>query len=488
MTRDDGSSVLALTDTAKRIPWSRADYFWIAAVALVAFLGSIFMWSANKPGRMSNDSSFQLQQVLGNIPLNDWHPAIMTETWRLLYLATGQIGAMALVQILLAFLAGTLLSVYLHDLTRRRTISVLGIGIVFMPYAITFLGVMWKDVQMMIALFIGVVLTLLADRVRKFRVPLLAGALLFLLYGVLVRKNAVFAIIPLVIMLFVVWRGHSRFGPWLTASKKRRLLGPVAAIAIFGILTSISGTVFTAVTKPVPAGQLSQVFLDDVIFTMSPARIKHSDAPEELKSKLLHAQKGCKTKEVIWDAYWKCYGKGATGKSFEPIAMQAELRDLWIHEVLTHPVGYVAYRTQTFARFLFDTGSVYKSAPSIDSVPAEYQVSKGKADSILTDYVLKFGHKNFPWLFSAWFWLIASIVLVRLGWRAKYLRLQIMALGSSATLYMAGYFPIVPAADYRYSYWAAVATSIAISLLVADRYLAKRGSPPVRIARPGNDE
>ncbi|MFF5790415.1 hypothetical protein ACFY5D_00020 [Paeniglutamicibacter sp. NPDC012692] len=425
---------------------------------------------------MSNDSSFQLQQVLGNIPLNDWHPAIMTETWRLLYTVTGQIGAMALVQILLAFLAGTLFSIYLHDLTRRWSVSILGIGIVFLPYVITFLGVMWKDVQMMIALFIGVALTLLADRARKFRAPLLTAAFLFLLYGVLVRKNAVFAILPLVILLFVVWRNHSRFKPWLTASRKRRFLGPIAAIAIFGIVTLLSGAAFTAVAKPEPAGQLSQVFLDDVIFTMSADRIRSSEAPEELKSKLIAAQRDCESKGIIWDAYWKCYGRGATGKPFEPIAMQTELRNLWLQEVVTSPVSYVAYRTQTFARFLFDTGSVYRPSQNIESVPAEYQVNAGKADSVLTDYVLKFGYKTFPWLFSAWFWLVASIAAITFGWRANYLRVQIVALASSAALYLVGYFPIVPASDYRYSYWAAVATSMAVVMIVADRFLASKRS------------
>ncbi|MFT4471146.1 hypothetical protein ACMX2H_14690 [Arthrobacter sulfonylureivorans] len=461
---------------AARIPWTAPDYWWLSALGAVALLATAFLWVANRPGRMTNDSAHQLQQVFGRIPLDDWHPAIMTVSWTGLYRLTGEISSMVLVQIGLAFLAALLLAVYLHDLTRSRLVSWLALVVPLLPFTITFLGVLWKDVQMMLAFFIGTVLILLAERFPALRYPLLGLALLFLLYGAMVRKNAFFAILPLVFLLYRAWRnGSPKLRTRLTSTRTRLLGGYAAAAVAFLVLLLGAGSAFNAAFQPKPTGQLNQVFLDDIIFTVPARDIRAADLPQELEDKLLHARAVCQADDVIWDAYWKCYGRGATGKSFEPIAYQPEVRDLWLSEVVTHPVRWAYYRAQTYSRFLFVGKSEYAPITAgRHAVPAEYHVAPTKADSILTDYVVELGAKTFPWFFRAWFWLAAAGAIILLLPRAGYLRPQIAALGWSALLYLLGYIPIVPASDFRYSYWPAVACTLAGVLFFADRRLNKK--------------
>jgi hypothetical protein len=463
-----------------RPAWTAPDYWWLSVLGVVALVATAFLWLANRPGRMTNDSAHQLGQVLGRIPLDDWHPAIMTVSWTGLYRLTGEVSSMVLVQIAVTLLAALLLAVYLHDLTRSRLVSSLALVVPLLPFTITFLGVLWKDVQMMIAFLVGTVLILLADRFSPMRYPLLALSLLFLLYGAMVRKNAFFAILPLVFLLYRTWRnGSPGLRKRLTSNRRRLLGGYAAAAATFLVLLLGAGSAFNAVFQPKPTGQLSQIFLDDIIFTVPAQDIRAADIPQELEDKLLRAREVCQSENVIWDAYWKCYGRGATGKQFEPIAHQAEVRDLWLSDVVTHPVRYAYYRAQTYARFLFVGKSEYAPVTAgRHAVPAEYHVQPTKADNILSDYVVELGAKTFPWFFRAWFWLAAAAAIILLLPKARYLRPQIAALGWSAFLYLLGYFPIVPASDFRYSYWPAIACTLAGVLFIADRRLNKKPPAP----------
>jgi len=470
-----------------RTAWTAPDYWWLSVLGVVALLATAFLWVANRPGRMTNDSAHQLKQVLGRIPLDDWHPAIMTVSWTGLYRLTGEISSMVLVQIGLTFLAALLLAIYLHDLTRSRLVSSLALAVPLLPFTITFLGVLWKDVQMMIAFFVGTVLILLAERFPTLRYPLLGLSLLFLLYGAMVRKNAFFAILPLVFLLYRAWRnGLPRLRTRLTSSRRRLLGGYAAAAVAFLVLLLGAGSAFNAVFQPKPTGQLSQVFLDDIIFTVPAQEVRAADIPQALENKLLHARDLCQSEGVIWDAYWKCYGRGATGKQFEPIAYQSQVRDLWLSDVVSHPARYAYYRAQTYARFLFVGKSEYAPVTAgRHSVPAEYHVQPSKADNILSDYVVELGAKTFPWFFRAWFWLAAAVAIIVLLPKAGYFRPPIAALGWSALLYLLGYIPIVPASDFRYSYWPALACTLAALLFLADGRLTKK--PPGAAAAPAGE-
>jgi hypothetical protein len=447
---------------------------------MTAAAGVLLVWFANRPGRMSFDSWHQLRQVLGEIPLDDWHPAVMTWTWRLLYETTGSVGAMAAAQIVLGFGSALVLALVLYEVTRSRPLSFGAVAIMFLPNVINFIGVLWKDTQMMLAYFACVVALIAVRKVPSLhptlRVVLVVFAVGCLLYGTLVRYNAVFATIPLVILIVDTWR-YRRSGEPPAQSRKSLAKHSIIGVVGFAILLVVTSSLFSALVRPTDTSSTSALHLDGIIFTVPADEIRGFDIPDELKQKLLDAQRKCIDEGVIVDSYWKCYGRGATGQPFEAVAFKDEIRDLWMGKVLTRPDRYLPYQAQTFAQFL-STSSFLALTESFSEVPPEWRGVPNRPNEILKAYVLGVGVDTLPWLYRAWFWLLTSVVVLGLSGKAKSFRLEIRALAASAALYLLGYAVYAPVNDYRYSYWAAVASTLAVLLLLVDRHLSRSTNLP----------
>uniref|UniRef100_UPI001C92DF67 hypothetical protein n=1 Tax=Brevibacterium casei TaxID=33889 RepID=UPI001C92DF67 len=119
------------------------------------------------------------------------------------------------------------------------------------------------------------------------------------------------------------------------------------------VLVIGSSAVLNAIYQPLKTHQVSQVMLDDVVFTVPGNELRATDMDPEFRDKLLAAQKMCREKDAYEDAYWRCYGRGADG-IYTAIEHVDELQDLWMKTVLTRPDRYLLYRTQTFSHLLFD--------------------------------------------------------------------------------------------------------------------------------------
>lgn len=465
---------MALPDATEelevRVRWGATDWAWAAVLGVTATAGALLVWFANRPGRMSFDSSHQLRQVLREIPLDNWHPALMTWTWRLLYETTGSVGSMAALQILLGFGSALALALVLYEVTRSRLISFAAVAIMLLPNVINFIGVLWKDTQMMLTYFACAVALIAARKLpflnRGVRVALMVAALGFLLYGTLVRSNALFAAIPLAVLLADTWRYRCESKPPEERIPLRLRRAAIAAIGFVALVVAATSA-FSALAKPNDTSIISALYLDGIIFTVPAAEIRASDAPDELKDKLLEAQRECRENGFIVESYWKCYGRGATGKAFEPIAFREEVRDLWVGSVLTRPDRYLPYQAQVYAQFLA-TSRLFYQDQSVSQVPPEFRGGPNRADSILRTYVVDVGVDTLPWLFRAWFWLLVSVVFLMLSGRTLHFRFEIRALSCSALLYLLGYFVWAPTSDYRYSYWAAVANILAGLLFVVE--------------------
>lgn len=83
------------------------------------------------------------------------------------------------------------------------------------------------------------------------------------------------------------------------------------------------------------------------------------------------------------------------------------------------------------------------------------------------------------WLFRGWFWLTVALVLAIRPGRGLF-AMPVRALGISSAAYILGYLPIMPATDFRYVYWPALACALGLLLLRLGR---GRTAPPP--AAPG---
>ncbi|MCU4299138.1 hypothetical protein D3I60_19015 [Brevibacterium permense] len=488
---------------------------------LVAAWSAIFLrlfW----PGRVNVDIANQYLQAAGKIPYSDWHPPVMSAVWRILIDITGDPGSLLLLQVGLLAAAAWGIGVFVHRSGAPRWVSLLGPTIMVTPWVVSQMTTLWKDTQMAVAILLAIVLIMITRFVPKTWL-LWLPALALLVYAVGVRKNAVFAVVPIAVYggwsLMQLWRNRRRrpgdaattvsespetSEPTASSAKKGRPLLMTAAsslivLVLIGGGVKVTDAVIDAQMGVTKTGQISQILLDDVMFSVPDAELKKSGAPKELTDHISSAREKCLEKGEIWDAYWNCFGKGESGEDFSPIAHQDALKELWLDHVITHPLRYAEYRAAVFSYYFFTSGVEYWPAEwHREATKAGIEQGDSKADYIVRPYVEDFALGTFPMLFAPWFWTLVAVVMLGLGYRAHRQQREatihkrsfwpeITTLAASALCYVFGYFPIVPANHFRYTFWPALALTTAVVLAIATWRRRPDRNRTSRSAHCGND-
>jgi hypothetical protein len=435
------------------------DTWGLAVAAAVCCLATTLTFA---PGYLSNDSIYQLKQAMGMERLSDWHPPVMSLVWRAVISVTGTPASMAVLQAVAFWLALWAIACCVQEATGSRpgALAVLGVGL--LPHVVTFVGVVWKDVHMAFALLLtsAIALTglrLRADRRTLRRVLFVLGVLL-LVYAVLVRKNAVFAAIPVFVMLVLaLWRKPSR-RVWVIST----------AALVLGLVTS--SVAISAFARPVKTSQVSQIMLDDLLHVLSVHELRSAAVSPNLRQQLVAAAEECDRINSLSDSYWTCYGRGEHGP-FTAVAHTDQITSLWVNEMTGHVPGYLQYRLELFSKFLFEPR--YQYHPGIAANDLQLELSHPRLGRALQTYV-DGAARDLPILFAGWLWLTVAVVLaVRPG--SGTFAMPVRALGISAAAYVLGYLPILPVANYRYMYWSAIAGTIGLLLWWLDRRASRRG-------------
>lgn len=439
-------------------------WVWVlAAVAALCCLATVLVFA---PGFLSPDSLDQLRQAQGKAPLTDWHPPVLSLVWRALIALTGSITSMLVLQSVVLWGALGVLAGCVWELTRSRggSLAVLGVGLA--PFVLNFAGVVWKDVHAAFALLAACAVAFTGLRLRDrdprpaVRWALLGLGALFLAYAMLVRKNAFVAAIPVFVMLVLaLWRAPGR-RTWLTctAALVAALVVPAAAISLFA--------------KPLQTKQGAQIMLDDLVHVLSVNELRSADVPPALRERLVASARECERVGALSDAYWACYQRPADGLRGD----SGEITSLWLREMSGHVPGYLQYRLRLFATLLFETDYVYKAGITRNDLGIK--VAHPQLADMLGTYVEGMA-ADLRWLFRGWFWLTVALVLAVRPGRGLF-AMPVRALGISSAAYILGYLPIMPATDFRYVYWPALACALGLLLLGLGR---GRTAPPP--AAPG---
>lgn len=432
----------------------------LAAVAALCCAGTVVTFS---PGYMSYDTLYQLRQALGSAPLSDWHPPAMSLLWRALIAVTGTPASMAVLQAVVLWAALWTIAWCVRATTgsQRWSLAVLAVGL--FPPALTFAGVVWKDVHMAFALLAAVAAALTGRRLPAARVGarrvLFALGMIFLVYAVLVRKNAVFAAVPVFAMLVLALRRRE--------ATRGRLWVAASAALVLGIL--VPTVAISSLARPASTSQVSQIMLDDLLHVLNPQELRAAHVPPDLRDHLVSAAKSCDRIGSLSNSYWTCYGRGADGP-FTAVAHTDQIRSVWLHQMPRHAAGYAGYRLQLFAGFLFSSRQSYQQGVLENDLGIT--VSHPRLEAALGTYV-EGTAKDLPFLFDAWFWLAVALVLCIRPGRGAF-RMPVRALGVSSALYLLGYLPILPATDFRYVYWPVLAGTLGVVLALAGRRPAAR--------------
>jgi hypothetical protein len=171
------------------------NHFDLLLSMALAILGIYIFY----PGAMSGDSVGQWLQVLHPENISTWYPPSMVYLWILLDKVIPGPQGMLIFHYVIYHLSIYLLANIFCSKTSRKILYILIIGL-FPP--IFFLnGVIWKDISMLVALSMSFALLFQFELSKKLssKVPLLFFSVVFMLYGVSVRHNAIVCLIPYII-------------------------------------------------------------------------------------------------------------------------------------------------------------------------------------------------------------------------------------------------------------------------------------------------
>src|SRR4051812_21839883 len=166
----------------------------IAMTAAIAAGANLAIWY---PGQSGPDSQSQYAQAVAG-QFDDWHPPIMAWLWSIFRLFADGDGPMFCFQVVCYWLGFGLIAITLARAGQSRAAWAM-LGVALFPSLLTTNVVLLKDVGLGVT-FLAAFAVLFWWRMQDREVPpaMVAISLVLLLYGALVRVNAVFAVVPLV--------------------------------------------------------------------------------------------------------------------------------------------------------------------------------------------------------------------------------------------------------------------------------------------------
>ncbi len=443
-----------VTGSAGRAQPPRPSSRWryVAAAALLFAVSLAAGW----PGVAMYDTVMQYGQVLSG-RYDDWHPPVMVRLWVVLAPLGPGAAPMLVLQLASYWTGFGLTAAALGEAgARRRAIATLCLGA--LP---PFLG--WQIVVLKDAQLVGAVLAATGSvawwRLRGLRVPPAAVAAIGVLlgYAILVRANAVFLVVPLVIMMIPA-RPIVRIGA-----------GLVAVLAVLAISPVLNHRVLGAASSGVERTQ--------ALYDLAGIAVRVPDAAHigltAQEAQAVIARR-C-AKPFFWDPLGDeahCAPAMARLRAQPVGQLYATLIDAMLH----HPVAYAGQRLahwNSTERWLVPFHWP-NAAPPAEPEPNALGLGRIGAvargwQAVTRDVVETPLGWPIAWFTAAVAALVAAAQRPRTPTRDLALALLVSAVALEASFGM-----LSIASDLRYHLWSMVATAVALVLL-ADGHAVPRG-------------
>ncbi len=401
------------------------------------------------PGTMSNDSINQYAEAISG-RYTDWHPPVMAWLWSVLRLAGDGPAPFLLLHLTLYWLGFGLLADGMRRAHHPRLGLLIALAGAFPPFLYLNAGVV-KDVSMVSSWLAGIGL-MFWFRAQGRRIPLLVAVAVaaLMLYGTLVRNNALFAVGPL--LLYALAPAH-----WL---RSLRLMAGAIVIAVVAIpLTQQTNRLLFHAQGLDPVHSL---FLYDLM-----GIAVHEHDPQLLEPRATMSAtdlKACYT-PYWWDSL-SPWGRCAS-RVHRPDTSHATIGEglplQWAKTIAEHPRAYAIHRLKHF-----NSSVLFAVPPKHIRLTPEYQTGDPAFPpmEIVTERDIKFDllRKNpFIWPVT---WLVWGAFLLAFLARqpATHSVLLARALIVSALGYSLAYLVVGVATDMRYHYWTLIAMLVATLL------------------------
>ncbi len=426
--------------------------FPVAALALFAV-----QIAATFPGELIADSAEQLHQAMTH-RFGDWHPPVMALVWSWLIRLTGNPGSLLVLQQALHWLGFGLIAdgCYRANMPKRAW-AILAAGA--FPLFLFYDKILVKDVEMGSAFIAALGLCIWFLLLRK-SIPwwamLAAGVLL--LYGTLIRTNAVFALGPLACVFF--------------ASGRRFNYVKIVMVSVIVALVAVpaSNIVNHRLIGARPQDSLQSLQIYDLVgieVRSGDRRVLGAAAAP------VAALKGCYT-----SYWWDTFSPWGTCASLRPqLEYVTELDDavddrrveqrsvLWRKAIVAHPFDYVAHRLSLF------NSSLYFVVPALHFRFSKSADLQGANARIVSEHDVHMDYLKKNLFFWPIFWLAGGSCVLGLLNVSPGMPLVVSLarlLTSSGLLYSCAYLPFGVATDVRYYYWPIMAILVGVVLALPD--------------------
>ena len=414
-----------------------------ATTALLLLLGAGFTVSVLVfyPGYITVDARYVYAEAKA-WHFGDWQSPAMGVLWRLIdLLAPGSVGMFLLTVTLYWLSFGTLGFIALR---RSNWLALATPLLAFSPPAFFFIGLIWRDILFgVVWLFAAVLVFAVAERQGVLRFIAQSLALFLVAFGVLLRPNAVIAA-PL-LAIYAIWPTRFRL--------TRLAIGFLPAVVVFcGLVPAVYYGLLGA-ERQNPLHSIVVFDLGGVTYFSGENQFPVQWSEEQ---KVLLATK-CYD-PARWDTYWHvppcAFVMQRLERADDPVFGRPRLVQAWWDAVTGHPWSYLAHRATFMWQFLARSNLVLPVWDWADP-HSSYGHSAYLQPLLHLHDILAPGMSFRPGL-----WLLLAVGVGIFAWPAREAAAGAFAVAvtSCAAIYVASFFVLGVAADFRYCYWCVLAT------------------------------
>ncbi|HEY2817063.1 MAG TPA: hypothetical protein VGK44_08020 [Casimicrobiaceae bacterium] len=317
-----------------RVETPEALVFW--PLVLLSIVCVYFAWY---PGLFNADENDILTQALGG-RYHDGHSPLLVRLW--------QLAAFIKVGPALPYFVAVASAILFSGLLLRRLLppavaAAALVVFVFLPPVFVSLGLVTKDLFFASSMLAAMLCTV--RYVEKAGAGRAVALLAVMLICVLVRRDAVFALLPVILAVLSLMLVRRRIGRWAAGG-----IALAIAMVVVGVLAVSAEATnrFALRAKPFHPEQptmlwdLAAISLYSNDLLIPPARLGATGfSLEQLRARFNSAA----TDWLIW-------GYDTHNLVFAPDANHAELRAAWMKAVVAHPLAYLHHRAEYWARYL----------------------------------------------------------------------------------------------------------------------------------------
>ncbi|NVB77393.1 MAG: hypothetical protein HOV81_03280 [Kofleriaceae bacterium] len=436
-------------------------YRWLQW-AIVLGVGWLAVAIYSYPGFMSFDSIEQLAVARGLQKFSDWHPPIMALLWRPLDWIVRGPWLMVMLQCGLLLGGGFAL---LRRVVRPWVAVAMTLGVFLWPTVFTSMAVVWKD-SLMAGVLLASYAALTSERVWPQRASLVG-----FLFATMLRHNALFAVLPLLV-ISSPWPKDRR--PWV----KR---GVGFAITVCLVVGAQLGNRLLVEEKQHPF-QNSLAIYDIVGMVRYAEPLTDAQCDELLVGVPLATHENIqKRADRAFNPYGWVDAVWSDRRFMDHAKTEAELDavfDAWLRLIERYPRAYISTRLRLIKLLLGFSNrggvNIFNAHLEDRKLLASYgiDVDRGPVQLALSQWFVAVSWDSM--LFRAYPYLVLALCLLFALRRNP----TMLALLASALAYELALFVVAPSPDLRYSHWLILCALIALCTRVATAWTTGSARAP----------